>query len=140
MFCTVSDPSSSSSSLSVAYNESMEAEVDVRENGRWNKRHVALYRQYRLSDSSFVIRRKKGGLIEKEYALDSLCGIMIESKEGDRFPLLITFPRDLIRIRFHKANSIQSWKRFMERICGDCTVISSLTLEHTPFIRPFTTL
>ncbi|GMR47472.1 hypothetical protein PMAYCL1PPCAC_17667, partial [Pristionchus mayeri] len=137
MLCTGSD---FSSPHPLDYDDCLQADVDVRENGKWRKREVSIYRQRRLRDSVLVIRKKKGGPIEREFALDSLCGIMMEMKEGVRFPLLISFPRDIVRIGFKLIDSIPRWKGFIERICGQSTVISSLTLEHTPFLPSFSTL
>ncbi|KAF8373493.1 hypothetical protein PRIPAC_79922 [Pristionchus pacificus] len=129
-----------SSPLPLNVNDSLEGDVDIRENGRWRKREVSVYSPHRLRDSILVIRKKKGGPIEREYSFDSLCGMMIESREGSRFPLLIVFPRNIIRIGFKLEDSVELWKRRIERISGQSTVISRLTLSHTPFLPPFTTL
>ncbi|GMT23880.1 hypothetical protein PFISCL1PPCAC_15177, partial [Pristionchus fissidentatus] len=128
-----------SSPLPLIYDDCLEAEVEVRDNGRWKKRQVCVYRQRRLSGSTLVIRKKNGG-IEREFGLEALCGVMMEQKEGVRFPLLIGFTREIVRIGFKLADSVVRWKRFMEKICGETTSISSLILEHIPFLPPFTTL
>lgn len=80
-------------------------------------------------DESERIRIMKGEEITFALELANLRrdkdGLISEPREGSRFPLLIVFPRDIVRIGFKLEDSVELWKRRIERICGQSESVLS---------------